>query len=78
MRYDYRCASPNSIGHSSAQLSARRITDTRAFNLDDIRAKPGEKLRTRRSRLHMREIQDFHTLKCLHVFSLTIPISLAK
>ena len=48
-----------------AQLSARNIADTRTLHLDHVRTKPRKQLRAGRSRLYMREVEDFHALECL-------------
>src|SRR5438270_12632061 len=48
-----------------AQLSARNIADARTLDLDHVRAKPRKQLRAGRSRLYMREVEDFHALECL-------------
>ena len=41
-----------------AQLAARDVPLACAFDLDDVGAQPGEKLRARRTRLHVREVED--------------------
>ncbi len=41
-----------------AQLAARHVPFAGAFHLDDVGAQPREQLRTRRTRLHVREIED--------------------
>jgi hypothetical protein len=41
-----------------AQLSAGDVAFARPFDLDDVGAQPCEQLRARRSRLHVREVQD--------------------
>src|SRR5262249_34356627 len=46
-----------------AQLPPRRISFTRSFNLDNIGAEPRQNLGARRSRLHVRHIQDPNTLQ---------------
>ena len=42
----------------------------RLLNFNDVGAKPGEKLRAGRSRLHMCEIEDAHSLQCLRHLAL--------
>src|SRR6202165_5808184 len=48
-----------------AQLAARNVTLAGPLDLDHVRAQPRQQLRTRRTRLHMREIEDLNTVQCL-------------
>ena len=47
-----------------AQLAAGDVTLARPFDLDDVGAEPGEQLGAGRPRLHMREVENPHALKC--------------
>ncbi|MGF6542914.1 hypothetical protein OKW32_006264 [Paraburkholderia youngii] len=52
------------------KLLARDVARACPFHLDHVRAEPCEQLRAGRPRLHMREIEDAHTVECLgHVVS---------
>jgi hypothetical protein len=45
-----------------AQLAARDIANTGPLHLDDVGAHVGEKLRARRARLHVGEVEDAHAI----------------
>ena len=57
-----------------AQLAARDVAGARALDLDHVGAEPGEQLRARRPRLHVREVQDLDAVQCL---AHSIPLCLA-
>ena len=46
------------------QLPTRRITNTRAFNFQNIGTKPSQQLCTGRTRLDMRHVQNFYAFQC--------------
>ena len=61
-----RVGLPESMAALTARLSSSGdVADAGLLHLDDVRAKPGEELRARRSRLHVREIQYAHPIKRL-------------
>src|SRR2546425_11423320 len=48
-----------------AQLASGRVA-LRVLELDDVRAHPGEELRARRPRLHVRHVEDADPFECFH------------
>ena len=48
-----------------AQLAARDVALAGAFDLDHVGAEPREQLGARRTRLHVREIENANTVQCL-------------
>src|ERR1019366_6764793 len=48
-----------------AQLFPSDVPGARPLDLDYVRAEPSQQLSTRRSRLHMREVENTNSIQCL-------------
>jgi hypothetical protein len=52
-----------------AKLPAGDVAPCGRLQLDDVRAEPGEQLRRRRTRLHMRHVEDADAVQCFRDFT---------